>query len=673
MHILVADAETFYDSEYSLSKMTTEAYVRDPRFELIGMGLRNADNSARVWLEVDQFRAWIETVDPSEIALIAHHAQFDGLILHHHFNFRPRFWFDTLSMANAVRPHDRHSLGKLAELEGIGHKGTEVVQAKGKRRRDFTPAEWAQYGVYCLNDCDLEYKLYEIYAPHFSVTELRVMDTTIRMFTEPVLTMNLDVLEKHHASEIVRKQALLTKACVDKKDLMSNDRFAKLLLEYGVEPPLKVSEAKTKAAQERGEPGVVMSFAFAKSDSGMKELLDHPNDDVRWLAEARVGVKSTIEETRSKRYIGITERGLWPVYLHYSKPHTHRWSGGDKANPQNLKRGGVLRDAVEAAVGFKIIVADSAQIEARKLAWVAGQADLVQAFAEGRDIYSEFASEVYNRPVDRKRKEIVDGKETSPDFLPGFVAKTCILGLGYQMGWPKFAGTMLAGAMGGPPVQFGREMLEQMQIDYTEFISNPYKVRMAQEIPTRLSPADMIVHCIVCEALVKRYRDKNKAIVGFWEIAERAIRAMFEGKEMAFGTNDIFVTAKEKIVLPSGLVLQYPDLRYDIRNAGKRNESLEWTYWNGNERSKIYGGLLTENLDQAASRDIVAEQMVAYVETGRRIAMCTHDEIVGVATDQDAPVALHVLLEIMHRAPLWVPGLPLAAEGGIGQRYGDAK
>lgn len=674
MHVLVIDFETFYGADYTLSKLTTEAYVRDPRFQTIGVGVRNADNSARIWFEHEQFKAWAASVDWNEIAVIAHHAHFDGLILSHHYNVRPRFWFDTLSMANALRPHSRKSLAKLAELEGIGRKGEEVVLAKDKRREDFTPAEWQQYGVYCLNDCDLEYALYDLYAKQFSMTELRVMDFTIRQFTEPLLTMNRDVLAQHHADEIARKKALLEKCGADKADLMSNPKFAQLLLEYGVEPPMKYSEKQTKTAREEDpDAAPVYTYAFAKSDPGMKDLLEHDNPEVRALVEARVGVKSTIEETRALRYMGIVDRGLWPVYIAYHKAHTGRAAGGDKSNAQNLKRGGILRDAIEAPPGHKIPVADSAQIEARVLAWLACQSDLVQAFAQGRDIYSEDASEIFNRPVDRKRKEIVDGKETYPDFIPGFIAKTQRLGLGFQMWWPKFAATMLAGAMGGPPVQFGREMLEQMRIDFTSFVNNPRDVNAALSIPTRLSDADMIVHCIVSKHLVVRYREKNKAIVWFWDLCNTAIEAMYRGQEMVFGFNGTLRTEKGAVVLPSGRRLYYPDLQFEVINRGKKNERLDWTYWNGEERTKIYGGLATENWVQALARDIVMEQGVRYVDTGRRIAIQTHDELGGVVPDHDAQEALATLIEIMKSPPTWAPGLPLSAEGGIGQRYGDAK
>jgi hypothetical protein len=675
MHVLVIDFETSYgqparhpgEQPYTLSSMTTEAYVRDPRFQTIGVGIRNADNTARVWLEHDQFKAWAAAQDWSQIAVVAHHAHFDGLILSHHYGVRPGFWFDTLSMANALRPQCRRkSLAKLAEYEGLGAKGDEVILAKGKRREDFTPAEWAQYGVYCLNDCDLEFGLYDRYVREFPITELRAMDITVRMFTEPCLTMNTAVLESHHASEIERKKNLIERCAADKDILMSNDKFAQILMEYGVQPPQKLSEAKTKSAQEKDPNAApVYSWAFAKTDPGMKSLLEHEDPEVRALVEARVGVKSSQEETRAKRFVGIVSRGLWPVYLHYAKPHTWRWSGGDKANPQNLKRGGILRDAIEAPAGYKVVVSDSAQIEARLLAYVACETWLVDAFAQGRDVYSEFASDVYRRKVDRKRKEVVDGKEIFPDFIEGFVGKTGILGLGYGMGAPKAAVTLLAGAMGGPPVQFDRGLLDSMHVDYNKFINNPKWVNKMLAIPTRLPQAEMLIHCLVSQAFVDRYRGRNPAIVSFWDVCNVAIESMARGDTNHFGRNGMFVTEKDAVLLPSGHRLYYPDLSCDNRQT--------YSYWNGEERTKLYGALFCENLIQAASRDIVAEQLVKYVDTGRKVATTTHDEIVGLAPDHDAQQALGTLLKIMKAAPAWAPGLPLSAEGGIGQRYGDAK
>jgi hypothetical protein len=665
MQILTLDIESFYDREYTLSRLTTESYIRDPRFQVIGVGIRNADNSARVWLEHDQFKAWAASVDWSEIALVAHHAHFDGLILSHHYGVRPAMWFDTLSMANACRPwYPRKGLAALGQAEGIGTKGDEVIHAKGKRREDFTQQEWQQYGVYCLNDCDMEYALFEKYRPEFSIRELRLIDITIRMFTEPVLTMNSVVLAQHHAAEIKRKAELLDRCIADKDLLMSNDKFAQLLLELGVDPPRKLSEAKTKAAAAKGEPTPVYSWAFAKTDPGMKALVDHDDPVVAALAAARVGIKSTIEETRAKRYLGIVSRGLWTVYLAFSKAHTGRWAGGDKANAQNLKRGGILRDAIEAPEGYRIIVADSAQIEARRLAHVACETQLVKAFAEKRDVYSEFASEAYQRPVNRKRKEVVDGKEVFPDFNEGFVGKTSVLGLGYGMAGLKFAITMLSG-QNGPVVVFSRELLGSMHIDFTAFLNNPKKVNAVLAAPTRLNQADMLVHCIVADAFVQRYRGKYKAIVNFWDICNTAIEAMLYGNTYTFGRDGVYRTVKNGIVLPSGRVLHYPELACDNRQT--------FSYFNGKERTKLYGGLLCENIVQADCRDIVAYQALEYADTGRKVATLTHDEVVGVTPESDAQAGLATLLQIMHKPPEWAPGLPLAAEGGIGKRYGDAK
>ena len=276
----------------------------------------------------------------------------------------------------------------LAAKHGIGEKGTEVVDAFGKRRKDFTPAEIKKYGDYCINDGDLTWKLFKILNKDFPVSELMIIDQTIRMFTEPVLDLDRYALQDHLSSEKDRKQALLNMLGngdpeVAKKILMSNKKFADLLTALGVTPPMKVSPTTGKD-----------TYAFAKTDQGLLNLLDHVNPAVAAVVKVRLGVKSTIEETRTQRLIDISMRGELPVMLIYYAAHTGRFGGGDKTNLQNLpsRQNTTLRSTICAPEGWKIIACDSSQIEARLLAYIARQDDLVQAFREGRDVYSEFAT-----------------------------------------------------------------------------------------------------------------------------------------------------------------------------------------------------------------------------------------------------------------------------------------
>jgi DNA polymerase len=307
----------------------------------------------------------------------------------------------------------------MVERYGLGAKGTEVVAALGKRRADFSDEELARYGDYCINDVELTHRLFGEMGKDFPKQELRVIDQTLRMFTEPTLKLNLDMLEQHLVDIKKTKEDLLASTGVDKTELMSNEKFAELLRSFGVEPPMKTSPAT-------GNP----AYAFAKTDEDFKALAEHDDVRVQALVAARLGTKSTLEETRTQRFIDIAKRGSLPVPIRYYAAHTGRFGGDDKINMQNLPsrgtNGNKLKKAIIAPEGYTIIDADSAQIEARVLAWLAEQEDLVVAFAEGKDVYKKMASAIYGKPEYEINKE------------ERFVGKTTILGAGYGMGAVKF-------------------------------------------------------------------------------------------------------------------------------------------------------------------------------------------------------------------------------------------
>lgn len=403
--LLTIDFETYYDFDYGLSKLTTSGYILDHRFEVIGVGV--VEGAERHWLSADEFRKFAQSVDWGTTCVLAHHAHFDALILSRYFGIRPGFIADTLSMANllGLSSHVGGSLEKLAEHFGIGHKGREVLDAKGKHREDFTPAQLAAYGLYCLNDCALTFELFKRMEPLLPIVEMAVIDFTVKCFSEPSIYLNANTLQLALTEEREKKRSALALAGVSQDDLASNPRFAEVLQSLGIEPPVKISKTTGKE-----------TFAFAKSDPGMQELLEHPSDNIRAIAEARLSVKSTIAESRIGRMLALGNPA--PIYLKVGAAHTQRWGGGDKTNFQNLPRKGPLRDAIEAPPGHVLVACDSAQIEARGAAWLTGQADLVKAFSENRDVYSEFASTIYGRKIDRKKNK--------EDAIPGFLGKTCL-------------------------------------------------------------------------------------------------------------------------------------------------------------------------------------------------------------------------------------------------------
>ena len=681
MKLFAIDFETYYSDEYTLSNLTTEAYVRSERFQTIGVGIVNPATKERRWLEHDEFKRRAAKVDWSQVAILAHHAHFDAFILWHHYGIIPGFIFDTLSMANAIHgPGVAKNLAELAVRYNVGIKGHEVGDAKGKRREDFTDAEWAQYGVYCLNDCDLTYGVFKAMLAKFSRTELDLIDVTVRMFSEPVFELDVPRMQEYAAYERQHKAELMERVLNPefvahlstkkselkdleklKKTIIGGPRFASVLRAFGIEPETKVTYRKNK---ETGEKEPHDTWAFAKTDSFMQGLLEHEDDEVRWLAEARVSVKSTGALTRTERYIDCASRGLMPVYLKYAAAHTHRWGGGDSTNWQNHQRvnrkkpnTGMIRRSVKAPKGKKIVVADSSQIEARVCGFLAGEEWLIEAFAQDRDVYSEAATSYYGRPIDRR---------ANPEHKQeGNVGKTTTLGFQFGLGWYGAAMTFLAGPMGSDPVQFGLKEYEMMGIDASRFLNNPGKVERVHKMPSRLPIKERLLHCIVTEEFVKRYRAKNKRISGFlWKHMEQILAWMNEGVECDAGLPMPLKVSRHTIQLVGFNAMHYPGLEFD----GKDYSYLGGK--SGRERTRIHGPAATENVVQYIARCIVGEQVVPYSKRFK-VALLAHDEAVSVTHEAEAPEALAWKLQLMKTSPTWAPGLPLNAEGGFGDVYGD--
>lgn len=685
--IVTLDFETFYSGDFNLKKLGTEPYVRDPRFEVIGVGVK-LGAAPSVWMEERDFRAWATRFHWGRVAVLAQHAHFEGLVLSHHYGIRPGFWLDTLSMSRAIHGPggpggEGNDLGSLAIHYGVGVKGTELEAAKGKRRRDFSPAEWLAFGGYCNNDNELARGVFD--QMRLPLFELRLIDATVRMFAEPVLRGNQELLSAAVETERARKLAVLRgvaelagaqatkKLTIEeaaKKVLGSGPQLARLLEGLGVEPPMK-----------DGKNGRI--YAFAATDPGMHQLLEHPDERVRTLAEARIEVKSTLIGARTPRFLAAAQRGPMPVYLKYASAHTHRWGGGDSMNWQNLNRGGELRASIEAPSTWEawmgegvpgepgvLAVADSAQIEPRMTAWLAGQESLLETFrrndAKGKagDIYSDEGSVYFRRPL---------SKETTP--IERQTSKNIIIGLGYNMGSIKFGSSILAGMNGSPPVQFGQKELDEFGIDPVAFEQRPHNPRdeggptcgdKVRELTARVPYSELIVHIAVADYFVRTYRARNSRIVALWKTMGRLLEVMATpGAELQFGP---LRAEHERLVKPSGLALLYPKLR----RTG--DGFVYWGYKEGRMQwVKIYGGALTENVVQSLSRDVVAEQLLRVVDAGYRLVTTTHDEGVCATSESHGHRCFELMKASMRTPPAWCQGLPLNASGGVARSYGAVK
>lgn len=650
--------------KYSVvNSLTTEEYVRDPRFECIGVGV-GIDGEYQ-WMEGHEFAALAKTLPWHEVTVRHHHAHFDGLILSHHYGVRPMAFQDTLAMGRVLHGTEvGNSLGSLARFYGAGEKGDDTKWAVGKHRRDFSKEQWAQYGRYCLQDCALTDRIFDaMMAQGFPASELPIIDLTVQMFTDPQLVLDRPKAQAFVEQERANKAALMARCGVkDRGDLLSNEKMALLLQSAGVDPPMKWSEKKGR-----------MDFAFAKSDPEFAALKDH--DDVGDLVKARLGVKSTINETRTERFLRMDSRGKLCVYIRNSGTHTHRWSGAEKMNWQNLERvgkggKGTLRKCLLAPPGKMLVVADSNQIEARVLAWLCGQQDVVDEFARpGSDIYSKDASRIYRRHV--------DGKNVDADKPLRAVGKIVRLALGFQMGFVNFSRQTIAGPSvnGGTPIIFTEKDAVDMGVDVAGFLKSDKMIRL-DEIPTTMSKDKLAIHTAVCDYLVSDYRKASPKIVEFWyDVCFALMASMLNGDEEQCGP---IRTKKDGLVLPNGLVLRYPDLK---RHENPRG--VEHTYWKAHSakagyRSRMYGGLLTENIVQALARVIVTDQLNLMYERsfiGRgapwKVVTTTHDEVVLCVPENDAEYAAEVLEAIMSMAPDWAEGLPVAAGCGFAKVYGE--
>jgi DNA polymerase len=626
MNLITIDFETYYDQKYSLTKISTEEYVRDNRFETIGFAYKINDERC-VWVTGNNayIQKVLDTLPWEDSLVLAHNTMFDGAILSWRYGIKPKGWLDTMSMGRALHGVDQSvSLASMALRYGVGEKGTEVMNAVGVGREFFSPDALAKYGAYCRNDVELTYNIFQMMMQAgFPKGELKLIDLTLSMFIHPVLKLDTEALKAHLVDTVAQKKAHLVSAlqAVGKQDLavkhilgdeetqaevrktlMSNVQFATMLKGLDVEAPTKISPTTGK-----------LTLALAKNDEAFKELLEHEDPRVQALCAARIGTKSTLEETRTQRFMDISKRGAFPVPLRYYAAHTGRWGGTDSVNLQNLpSRGanaGKLKKAILAPEGYVFIDADSAQIEARTLAWESGQDDLVEAFANGKDVYKIMASAIYG-----KANEEISQSER-------FVGKTTILGAGYGMGAPKF-----------------KAQLKTFGVDIEDATS---------------------------KRVIDTYRNTYPMIPTLWRESQEALKCMMRGMTMKLGKDGLLTVNEKGILLPNGLHIYYNGLAEVIEN-----DKRQFTYQTRNGPNKIYGGKVVENFTQAIARCIIGDQMLKIAKR-YKVVLTVHDAIGIVARQEEADEARAYVESCMRWVPSWAEGLPVNCESGMGLSYGD--
>jgi DNA polymerase I-like protein with 3'-5' exonuclease and polymerase domains len=543
MQLITLDVETFYGPDYTLSKMTTEDYVRDPRFEVILLSVQVGKGTPK-WFSgtMKQTGEWLKQFDLANQAILGHHMAFDGLVLQHHFGIVPKMYFDTRLMAQAkYKPYTGSaSLKNCMTYAGLGlEKGDEVHNMFGRSRASLSREELEKYAGYCCNDVACTAALFAQLMLDYPRDELKVIDLTLRMYLEPQFELDTQVLAEHLQEVRAKKETILQRvfSVCSQEDLMSNQKFAKLLQGFGVEPPMKTSPTT-------GKP----TFAFAKADAAWKDFVEENESDelISALCAARTGVKSTLEETRTQRLLTMGNTSpLLRVPLLYYAAHTGRYGGTEKINLQNLPQPhkSRIRFALRAPAGSVVVGADLSQIEARLAAWLAGQSSLVTAFRDGVDVYSAFASKLYGRTI------------TRADKRERFLAKTAVLGLQYGMGPVKYIGTC----------------------------------RAQENIKVDLEEATKVVYI---------YRDTYSMIPDLWRTLDRMLDIMAEpGARATLGP---LVFMHQKVKLPNGMEIVYPNLE-------KTDAGYQYTFgrslrnlWGGSTLENICQALarivITENM-----------------------------------------------------------------------------
>jgi DNA polymerase len=623
--IVAGDFETHYTVEYSLKKMTTAEYILDHRFQFIMLSLKIDNGPSEILIGEAAIRSRLAQLDWSQVAWLSHHVNFDAAILYWRLGFTPSLFLCSLSMARAITHWmiGKSSLAAVSKYLNLPPKGDEVVRAQGKRLEDFSSSELNAYADYCIRDNENARAIFDILIPYFSAAELRLIDLIARMFIEPQVKLNANVLAEHLADVRVRKQAVFDQvSTIDPSIFSSAQRFAALLEEHGVEVPMKRSPATGEWIP-----------ALAKNDREWKELREDAElpIEVQALLAARERAKSTIEETRTARLLKLSQTpwqdgstGWMPAPLKYYAARTGRLGGDDKFNMQNLVRGSRTREGIEAPTPqHRIIHRDSSQIEARMTAWLAGCMVLLQAFAEGRDVYSEFASSIYNTLV------------TKADTLRRFVGKTSILGLGYGCGPPRFRHMLYVGN-GGISIRIELEEAERIVWHYRG---------MYPQIPSLWKAGDYIINEVITTA-GRRTSNRHFRVEPGAHVPARI--------------------GADVVWLPNNMALSYPGLHWETDPDTLEQEVSDNNAYGG--EVKLYGAKFIENLSQALSRIIITDIAVrVHHDTGYHPFLTTHDSLdycVPVSEIEWWDQRLEYEFSVV---PSWATGLPLASEGGWGR------
>lgn len=682
MRSVYLDFETYYSKDYTLRNMSMEAYIRDPRYETQLLGLA-IDDGPIYMLERDQVPHILSklSLDSKNIWTFVQNAKFDCFIIEDRYGIHVANPICARAMARwtGVSRLTRESQEALCEFLGTGVKGKFIDNMSGKRCEDLTLEQMQAYKEYCVSDVrDLRANI-KAMLPYMTQDAMEFISMTTKMYTHPNFVLDKELLEEYYAKlvqaheESRERLSRLFRFDTQEeflKALRSKAKFCEMLKSIGGIVPYKISEKKTETKRKQmeaqglvpDETCVVMEPALAKNDLDFMALLDNPNEDIAALATARAENNSSIAMSRTLTFLDIARRGSLPVPLEPYQAWTGRYSGGsaiedvksDGVNLQNLaKRTGdkTLRYSLCAPEGYVIVAGDSAQVEARVGAWIVGETQLVDAFANNQDPYIQLASTIYNILEEELHywckgegfRNNLDADKIKQAIFHRFIGKTGILQLQYSSGASKLA-----------------------------LFLNQNKVMLNDNSDAHLEE---------CKRIVNIYRSKYTNIPAFWKVCNEIIKELYAGGAGYFGgpnnntfyydgNHQVFGRRVPGIMFPNGYWLRYPNLRLEVNDDGRQVWIYDQMAKGRKIRTSLYGGKLFANMTQGFAFAALSWQGIR-INREYHVDMNVHDEWGSVVPEAHADRCMQVYNYWLKQPPPWARGVPFDCEVSKGKTYGE--
>ena len=683
MRIVVLDFEAYWNSkDYTLSKIGPISYIRDSRFSAQLMSYIVTDASTMTYDKVrvaehDNIPAVLAALklDAPDVVTVAHNGNgFDFLILSEIYHVVPRIAIDTMCMERwtGVSRIQNESLKSMAKFFQCGEKVEGTVISDGRNwPEDFTPDERTAFIQYCRNDTEQCFLSFKAMLPFVTADALLFSSITAKMACNPVLRLDDDMLTAYLnelSAKVTKARNDINNMFMFKSDedflkaIRSSAAFVKMLELLGRKPPMKYSVAKSETKRKKleaegktnlsEEDYAVYTPALAKSDLDFVAMASDADERVALLVRTRLENNSSIQRSRAETFHALAKSGRpMPVMLNAFKAHTSRYTAGnsegssDRLNLQNLSKRDpsqlTLRKAVQAPEGMALVACDSSQIEARILAYVANETELVDAFRRGADPYADLAEKIFQIPSEKIHKGAKSGDKKLKAYRN--VGKVGILSAGYGVGWRKYADTLLRQGV-------------------------------------RLS-SDIDQHYEMAHHAHNVYRASNPNIVAFWDTCQTVIKALYLGYSGEFGgpNDSIFqysvapICGRDDvptIIGPNKYTLRYFKLSCEVSEKNNREEYYYTRVKGKSElKTKIYGGALAENLCQYLAFALLQWQACRMTEQGIRLIANIHDSFLAICPEDEAEHTKSVMESYMSSVPDWLGDFPVACEAEIGKDY----